>query len=52
MIDVIVIGGGPAGLMLASELRLHRAQVLELERHIEPARQVRALGLRARSIEV
>ncbi|NBE85183.1 rifampin monooxygenase [Micromonospora rubida] len=52
MIDVIVAGGGPTGLMLASELRLHGVRVLVLERDAEPTRVVRALGLHARSIEV
>jgi rifampicin monooxygenase len=32
MIDVIVAGGGPTGLMLASELRLHGVRVLVLSR--------------------
>ncbi|EST18499.1 rifampin monooxygenase [Streptomyces roseochromogenus] len=52
MIDVIVVGGGPTGLMLAAELRLHGVHVLVLERDAEPTRQVRALGLHVRSIEV
>ncbi|MGK5518107.1 rifampin monooxygenase [Micromonospora sp. URMC 107] len=52
MIDVIVVGGGPTGFMLASELRLHGVRVLVLEREAEPTRYVRALGLHARSIEV
>ena len=50
--DVIVVGGGPTGVMLASELRLHGVRVLVLERDAEPTRVVRALGLHARSIEV
>ncbi|WP_203964536.1 rifampin monooxygenase [Actinocatenispora thailandica] len=52
MIDVIVAGGGPTGLMLASELRLHGVHVVVLERDDEPTTVVRALGLHARSIEI
>jgi rifampicin monooxygenase len=52
MIDVIVVGGGPTGLMLAGELRLHGVHALVLEKETEPGRIVRALGLHARSIEV
>ena len=52
MIDVIVAGGGPTGLMLASELRLHGVHVLVLEKDAEPTKVVRSLGLHARSIEV
>ncbi|TDB91117.1 rifampin monooxygenase [Actinomadura sp. KC216] len=52
MIDVIIAGGGPTGMMLASELRLHGVRVLVLERDAEPSSFVRALGLHVRSIEV
>jgi rifampicin monooxygenase len=52
MFDVIVCGGGPTGMMLASELRLHDVNVLVLERDAEPSPLVRSLGLHARSIEI
>lgn len=52
MIDVIVAGGGPTGVMLAGELRLQGVHVLVLEKDAEPTRIVRALGLHARSVEV
>ena len=52
MVDVIVAGGGPTGLMLAAELRLHDVDVVVLERETEPPREVRSLGLHVRSIEV
>ena len=45
MFDVIIIGAGPTGLLLAAELRLHGVRTLVLERETEPNRVVRALGL-------
>ncbi|OUS95131.1 rifampin monooxygenase [Rhodococcus sp. NCIMB 12038] len=52
MIDVIVAGGGPTGLMLAAELRLHGVDVLVLDKEPEPTKVVRSLGLHVRSIEL
>ncbi|MFC7534878.1 rifampin monooxygenase [Actinoplanes sp. GCM10030250] len=52
MTDVIIVGGGPTGMMLAAELRLHDVRVVVLERDAEPPRVVRSLGMHARSIEV
>ncbi|TDQ54474.1 rifampin monooxygenase [Actinorugispora endophytica] len=51
-IDVVVVGGGPTGLMLASELRLAGVRVVVLERLTEPTAQSRGRGLHARSVEV
>ncbi|MEU6121155.1 FAD-dependent monooxygenase [Streptomyces sp. NPDC047123] len=50
--DVIVVGAGPAGLMLAGELRLGGARVTVLERLAEPTGQSRGLGFTARAMEV
>ena len=45
MFDVIIVGGGPAGLFLACELRLAGARPLVLERRPEPDQADRAHGL-------
>jgi 2-polyprenyl-6-methoxyphenol hydroxylase-like FAD-dependent oxidoreductase len=50
--DVIVCGGGPTGMMLAAELRLHNVDVVVLERESEPSGMIRSLGLNPRSIEI
>lgn len=50
--DVLIAGGGPTGMMLAAELRLHGVRVVVLERETEPTKVVRALGLHSRSVEV
>ncbi|MFC8954409.1 rifampin monooxygenase [Streptomyces sp. NPDC057101] len=52
MMDVIVVGGGPTGLMLAAELRLHDVNVVVLEKRDEPSTESRGQGLHARSVEL
>ncbi|KXK58779.1 monooxygenase [Micromonospora rosaria] len=49
--DVIVVGAGPTGLMLAGELRLGGARVVLVERLAEPTGQSRGLGFTARAME-
>ncbi|GAB3258664.1 FAD-dependent monooxygenase [Kineosporia babensis] len=50
--DVIVIGAGPTGLMLATELRLGGAEVTVVERFTERTEQSRGLGFTARAAEL
>lgn len=50
--DVIVVGAGPTGMMLAGELRLGGARVIVLERLEQAAGQSRGLGFTARALEV
>ncbi|ADD42887.1 FAD-dependent monooxygenase [Stackebrandtia nassauensis] len=50
--DVIIVGCGPTGAMLAAELRLHGIRVLVLETETGPTSFVRIVGLHIRSIEL
>ncbi|WP_434598866.1 FAD-dependent monooxygenase [Streptomyces sp. A5-4] len=49
---VIVVGAGPAGLMLAGELRLVGVDVIVLERLAERTGESRGLGFTARTMEI
>jgi bifunctional hydroxylase/dehydrase len=50
--SVIVVGAGPAGLMLAGELRLAGVDVLVLERLPERTGESRGIGFTVRTMEV
>ncbi|WP_186763067.1 FAD-dependent monooxygenase [Lentzea tibetensis] len=50
--DVIVVGAGPVGLLLAGELRLGGAEVVVVERLARPTTESRASTLHARTAEV
>jgi bifunctional hydroxylase/dehydrase len=49
---VIVVGAGPAGLMLAAELRLADVDVVVVDRLPAPTGESRGLGFTARTMEV
>jgi 2-polyprenyl-6-methoxyphenol hydroxylase-like FAD-dependent oxidoreductase len=49
-VDVVIVGAGPVGAMLAIELRLRGVEVLVLERLAEPTGQSRASALHARTV--
>jgi len=50
--DVVVVGAGPAGLMLAGELALGGAAVVVLEKRRAPTGESRASTLHARTMEI
>lgn len=50
--DVIVVGAGPVGLMLAGELQLGGADVLVFEQRDKPCGETRGLGFTSRAAEV
>ena len=50
--DVLVVGAGPTGLMLANQLVRRGMRVLIIDRHSGPSLQTRALGVQARTLEI
>ena len=51
-VDVVVVGAGPAGCMVAGELALAGRSVVVLEKHAAPSPLSRAFGVHARTLEV
>ncbi|QSY49077.1 FAD-dependent monooxygenase [Streptomyces griseocarneus] len=51
-IEVLVVGAGPAGLLLAGELALAGVRTRVVERRLESHRESRALNLHPRSMEL
>jgi 2-polyprenyl-6-methoxyphenol hydroxylase-like FAD-dependent oxidoreductase len=50
--DVLIVGAGPTGLMLANQLVRRGVRVIIIDRHSGPAQQTRALGVQARTLEI
>jgi 2-polyprenyl-6-methoxyphenol hydroxylase-like FAD-dependent oxidoreductase len=50
--DVLIVGAGPTGLMLANQLARRGVRAQIIDRHAGPARETRALGVQARTLEI
>jgi 2-polyprenyl-6-methoxyphenol hydroxylase-like FAD-dependent oxidoreductase len=50
--EVLVVGAGPTGLMLACQLARRGIVPVVIDRHAGPARETRALGVQARTMEI
>jgi len=50
--DVLIVGAGPTGLMLACQLARRGVRATIVDRHAGPARETRALGVQARTMEI
>jgi 2-polyprenyl-6-methoxyphenol hydroxylase-like FAD-dependent oxidoreductase len=50
--DVLVVGAGPTGLMMANQLARGGARAMIIDRHAGPSRETRALGVQARTLEI
>ena len=51
-IDVLIVGAGPTGLMLANQLARRDVRALIIDRHPGPSIQTKALGVQARTLEI
>src|SRR5919201_2074373 len=50
--DVLIVGAGPTGLMLANQLARRGVKPIIIDRHSGPAQQTRAIGVQARTMEI
>jgi 2-polyprenyl-6-methoxyphenol hydroxylase-like FAD-dependent oxidoreductase len=50
--DVLIVGGGPTGLMLANQLGRRGVRAKIIDRHSGPAQQSRAMAVHARTLEI
>jgi 2-polyprenyl-6-methoxyphenol hydroxylase-like FAD-dependent oxidoreductase len=50
--DVLIVGAGPTGLMLANQLERRGIPARIIDRHAGPSLQTRALGVQARTLEI
>jgi 2-polyprenyl-6-methoxyphenol hydroxylase-like FAD-dependent oxidoreductase len=50
--EVLIVGAGPTGLMLANQLARRGLRPLIIDRHPGPSLQTRALGVQARTLEI
>ena len=50
--DVLIVGAGPTGLMLANQLVRRGVRIRIIDGHAGPARESRALGVQARTLEI
>src|SRR5262249_725331 len=50
--NVLIVGAGPTGLMLANQLVRRGVRPLIIDRHSGPAQQSRAMAVQARTLEI
>ena len=51
-VDVLVVGAGPTGLMMACQLARRGVRIAIVDRHGGPAEQTRAIAVHARTLEI
>jgi 2-polyprenyl-6-methoxyphenol hydroxylase-like FAD-dependent oxidoreductase len=51
-VDVLIVGAGPTGLMLANQLGRRGVRAMIIDRHGGPAQQSRAMAVQPRTLEI